>query len=646
MSASSPYGSKFLYKILAASTLLILLSFGALGVWFYSIASRSLSSEISAQIGDSGRSAADGIQKWLDGRLLLARETTDAISDIADAREMKSVFTRPTVARTFADIYFGEQKSGAFIDGPDHPMPPGYDPRKRPWYEAAVAAKGIGMTKPYVDASTHKLVISLVAPIQRDNAIAGVFGADLELDAINDFLKKFDFGGKGFAFLIDDAGTVLVHPDKDMVMKPFGMLPTAATGTIAEEGGERIVRFHPIAGLPVKWYVGISLERNQIFAPLDNLRHSLVFGLMVVMLLIIAALGWMLALQVSRPITDITRAMNDLAAGQADIEIPATERRDEIGAMAAALQIFRRNALEKERLSEERIRAQSQAENEKRHLLDGLLEHFNQNVSHVLEKVGNAAADMERNAHSMSCTANETKQQAGQANAATDEVSTNVQTVASAAEELSTSIGEIGRQVTQSSHATQAASEEAQRTSGVIVDLAATSNRIGEVIKLINDIASQTNLLALNATIEAARAGDAGKGFSVVAGEVKNLASQTSRATDEIGAQIGAVQTATREAVAAIDGIVHRIQEIHEIATMVAAAVEQQSAATSEIARNVQQAAAGSQHVSTNIAGVTRLASGTGDAADKVLASARALANDAAQLKDVAAAFLHDVRTA
>ena len=641
---SQVHNQKFLTKILIASAILIVVSFGTLGLWLYSVTSAGVSEEISAEIKVAGSSASDGIQKWLDGRIILARDAMDDIAAIDDPAELKRSFQRPTLASTFADVYMGLQQDGSFIEGPDHVMPAGYDPRKRPWYQDAVSAKKLTLTKPYVDASTHKLVISLAAPLYSGPEVKGVFGADLELDAINDFLKSFNLGGRGFVFLIDEDGTVLVHPEADKVMKPLGIKPSAAANATIEDGGEQIVNFYPIAGLPsVKWYVGVSMDREKVLAPLTSLRRLLVAGMIVALLVVVSLLGWLIAAKVTKPISEITAAMEALAAGRSVTTIPGSQRLDEIGAMAAALGIFREHALERDRLAAERVHAEAAAQEEKRRMLSGLIDRFEQNVSRSVQQVGGKAEGMERTAQVMSGHADRTRDQAGSAANVTGEVTEAVQTVASAAEELSASIGEISRQVAQSSHVTQLASQEADRTNITMKELAETSARIGEVVNLINDIAAQTNLLALNATIEAARAGEAGKGFAVVANEVKHLASQTAKATEEISAQIGAVQGATKEAVGAILGIVTRIQEIHGIATAVASAVEEQSAATAEIARNVQHAAAGTRKVADNIEGVTRSAQETGSSANEVLTSARSLAQDAVQLKEVVANFVASV---
>jgi len=277
--------------------------------------------------------------------------------------------------------------------------------------------------------------------------------------------------------------------------------------------------------------------------------------------------------------------------------------------------------------------------------MQSLTSAFDRAVTQGMDTVAVASTGLESTAQSMAANADRTSHQASGLAAATEQASASVQSVASAAEELSASIKEISRQVEQSSAISRTASEEANRTNATVQGLAQSSTRIGEVVKLINDIASQTNLLALNATIEAARAGDAGKGFAVVANEVKSLANQTARATDEISAQIGAVQAATREAVSAIAGIVGRIGEINQIAGAIASAVEAQSAATAEIARNVQQAATGTGQVSANIGAVTLAAAETGSAAADVLTSARALSRQAADLKGVVGTFLNDVRT-
>ncbi|SEH25317.1 methyl-accepting chemotaxis protein [Magnetospirillum fulvum] len=375
-----------------------------------------------------------------------------------------------------------------------------------------------------------------------------------------------------------------------------------------------------------------------------NARIALFIDLAVIAGVIIV-LALSLRSMIAQPISAMTEAMRRLAEGDHAIEIPARDRGDEIGEMAKAVQVFKDNAIRTEQMGSER-RAEQAAREERTRRIESLTSDFDQAIGSVLDMVSQAAGQMENTAQAMTSNADRSNQQASTVAAATEEASTSVQTVASAAEELSASITEIGRQVEQSSRVSQAACTEASRTNETVKGLAESSAKIGAVVSLINDIASQTNLLALNATIEAARAGDAGKGFAVVAGEVKHLANQTAKATEEIGAQISAVQSATEAAVAAIGAIVTRIEEINGIAGAIAAAVEEQSAATAEIARNVQQAAQGTNEVASNIGGVSQSAAETGEAAAQVLVSARTLSQDATEMKSVVERFLEGVRTA
>ena len=346
-------------------------------------------------------------------------------------------------------------------------------------------------------------------------------------------------------------------------------------------------------------------------------------------------------LSISRPIMRLNGALGAMAGGNLDVVIPGANRGDEIGDLAKTVVVIRENAEQKSRdEAEAKIKQDQIAAQQRKADMVKLADTFETAVGEIVETVSSASTELETSAGTLTANAERAQELTTMVAAASEEASTNVQSVASATEQLSSSVNEISRQVQESARMATEAVGQARITNDRVSELSKAASRIGDVVELINTIAEQTNLLALNATIEAARAGEAGRGFAVVASEVKALAEQTSKATGEIGQQITGIQAATQDSVNAIKEISGTIEKLSEIASTIASAVEEQGAATQEISRNVQQAAHGTQQVSSNITDVQRGASETGSASTLVLSAAQSLSGDSNRLKVEVGKFL------
>jgi methyl-accepting chemotaxis protein len=597
-----------------------------------------------------GGFAADAVGAWLSGRVLLTEQVAAAVARAPSAP--LPALQNEVLVRQFAATYFGDT-AGAFTIWPATKMPDGYDPRQRPWYRDATKAGGSVLTAPYIDAASGDLIVSAAAPVKVGGTFAGVVGSDFSLATLAALIKRVDFGGDGFAFVVDDKGTVLIAADPAAVGKPFKQafgvaLPSAAAG-VAETtlgGRDMLLDLVPVAGLTsATWRLGVALSTDAAYASLSAFRLTAVVATLVAMLAMIGLLWGLIRRGVARPLGEMTAAMERLAAGDFATPVPALERRDEIGAMAAAVEVFKQHAVARHRLEDE-TRAEAEARDRRAATVEHLIGDFDGGLSGLVAAVEGAVDDLQRTAGALAASAETSRGEATTAAAASEQASMNVRSVAGAAEELNASIAEILHRVTASRQVSERASQSARGADETVHTLAATTQRIGQIVSLISDIAEQTNLLALNATIEAARAGEAGRGFAVVASEVKALAGQTARATEEISTQIVAMQGVSDQAVTAIRAIVTVIEEIHTISAEIAGAVERQGGATDEISRNVHEAARGTEEVAAAIGAVTREASVTGDHAGAVLAAGGALSDEAGRLKARIAAFFAAIRAA
>ena len=506
----------------------------------------------------------------------------------------------------------------------------------------------------------------IASPVFDGAEIVAVLIFQMPLDRINEVMSvRAGLGETGETYLVGPDNLMRSNSYLDQtnrsVVASFRNPQKGAVDTVAtrsalkgESGAKAIVDYNgnpvlsaygPVDILGERWALLSEIDEAEALAAKSEMIRDLAIIVAVGAIIVIVA-GVMLSSSIASPVQKMTKSMEALAAGEVEVDIPGEGRGDEIGDMASTVKVFRDNAIRTRQLEQEAAAQAERAAEEKRAGMQALASTFETKISGIVDGVAAAATKLNATSQSMSDTAQHASSQGGSVSSSAELASQNVQTVAAAAEELSTSVTAIADQVSESYRIASTAESEANKTTDIVKQLASSAASIGEVVNLINDIAEQTNLLALNATIEAARAGEAGKGFAVVASEVKNLAGQTSKATGEIAAQISGVQDATNATVEPIESIAGTIRRMTEIATEVQSAVEEQGAATTEISRNTQEAATGTREVTSSVTEISQSISEVGAAAGDVLSAAKELSVQAETPSAEVSTFVTGLRSA
>ncbi len=506
-----------------------------------------------------------------------------------------------------------------------------------------------------------------VAQNLHDEEIAGKLTHEAALERFRTTVRAMRYGSGDYIFAYRTDGTVIVLPPqpelegtnridlKDAAGR-YTIRALIAVGTAG--GGIQYVTYpRPTTKIPTPkmnfidtfqpWNMiiatGVFLDDIESESQALMIRTGLIAGLAIGLATLLA---WILGRSITRPFSRLERVMTALAAGDLSVTMSDAERGDEIGRMARAVAVFKTNAEEKHALEAARVEAEAETRAAQRRTAGDVADRLQAQLGEVASSLAAASNRLTATAGDMHSATDQAETEAGSAQTLVDRTAANVETVASATEQLASSVSEISSQVAKSSTIAIRAVDEARRTDGLVQTLAETATRIGNIVQVISGIAGQTNLLALNATIEAARAGEAGKGFAVVASEVKNLATQTAKATDEIATQIGQIQVATQDAVKAIASIGTTINEISQLSGGIAAAVEEQGAATQEISRNVRQAASGTQDVSQRITGASKAVAMAGASAGNVLSAAGELSQQSRELSEHLVRLVQEVRAA
>jgi methyl-accepting chemotaxis protein len=664
-------------RILLAASAVVLAAFAAFSSYINSVEQNTATAAIEANIRSSGEQAAQSLSNWMNGRVMLAAVVADAIGRSADQPGVKSVLQNDVLTKQFTSTYFGDEQ-GVFTQWPELPMPEGYDPRKRPWYQAAVKANAAVITEPYVDASSGDLIISAAIPVSRDGKLAGIVGSDFSLKAMVEMVKNIDLGGRGTAFLVNKSGQILIHPDAKLMTKTLADAFPANTPVINENltettfaGKDVLVSFMPISGLPsADWSLGFVVDSDVAFASLHEFRIVAAVATTLAVALMIGAMAWLLHGLVIRPVTDMTAAMQKLAAGQLDVTIPGESRNDQIGSMAEAVAVFKHNAIDRRRLEgeaesgralteRERQERELQKSNEAREiqqavdalagalgaLSDGDLGHrIAQPFAHHLDRlrsdynsaVGKLNAALQtvgHNAEAIDAGATEIRTAADGLARRTEQQAASVEETAAALEEITTTVKDTARRAEDVGNLvarTRGGAEESgnivRKAVSAMTEIEESSQKIGNIISVIDDIAFQTNLLALNAGVEAARAGEAGKGFAVVAQEVRELAQRSAVAAKEIESLISASNAQVRSGVTlvgetgkSLETIVAQVQDISRHVEAIVTATREQSTGLGEINTAVNTMDQGTQQNAAMVEEQTAASHGLAQEAAKLM---------------------------